>query len=145
MLFLMGCYFFCWVNLLTTFEWQTNCRIPGVILAQKSDKVSVHWWYWSLPGGFWDEMNSQYIVQSWHNINAWNKDDMCNTDAFDCSAKPARITWMCSAMWVFASNGIGWLRNVALLWSNALCWSEPKRIQDKHLMWATQSINSLGL
>ena len=119
--------------------------MPGVILAQKSDSVSVHWWYWSLPGGFWPEMFSQYIVHNWHRINAWNNEDICRTDALDCSAKPARITWMCSAMCVLASNGIGWQRNVALLWSRAECCNDPNNSHESDRMCATQSINSFGL
>lgn len=35
---------------------------------------------------------SKYIVQSWHSINAWNNDDICTTDVFDCSTNPANIT-----------------------------------------------------
>ncbi len=119
--------------------------MPGVILAQKSDNVRVHWWYWSLPGGFCADMFSQYIVQSWHNMNAWKSDDMCRTEALDCSAKPANITCMCSAMCVFASNGMGWQRNVALLCNKALCCKDPSNSHESDRMWATQSINSFWL
>lgn len=129
----------------TTFEWQTNCKMPGVILAQKSDNVRVHWWYWSLPGGFCADMFSQYIVQSWQSMNAWKSDDMCRTEALDCSAKPANITCMCSAMCVLASNGMGWHRNVALLWNKALCCKDPSNSHESERMWATQSINSFWL
>lgn len=89
---------------------------------------------------------------TWQRINAWNREDMWSTEALDCSAKPAMITWMWSAMWHDASWGIGWqwqceVECVAWLAPpcRAVCVSEPRSIHDRRRIWPTQSMNSRGL
>lgn len=61
----------------------------------------------------------------------------------DCSEKPAKITWMCSAIWQLASNGMGWQADgvcIKALWIKA-----PRSSQDNKRIWLTQSTNSFGL
>lgn len=71
---------------------------------------------------------------------------MWRTEAFGCSANPARTTWTWSAIWHEASCGIGWLIicPVAAPWM-AVCVNEPNSIQDNNLIWLMHSTNSLGL
>lgn len=106
------------------------------------------------------------FYHTWQSMNAWNREDMCRTDAwnllkkstvvctpiphvgkstFDCSAKPARMTCMWSTMCPFASKGIGWQTKLAELPRRALCISAPTSSHDSRRMWATQSMNSFGL
>lgn len=87
-----------------------------------------------------------YNKITWHNMNVWNKEDICRTDAFGCSAKPANITCTWSAIWQDASCGIGWL----IMWPEfapciAVCVNEPSNSQDNNLIWLIHSTNSFGL
>ena len=94
----------------------------------------------------------QRSVCTWQRINAWNNEDIWRTEALDCSANPAMITWMWSAMWQDASWGTGWQWQCdveCVAWLAPPCravWvREPSSSHDKRRMWPTQSMNSRGL
>lgn len=79
-------------------------------------------------------------------MKVWNNEDICKTDAFGCSANPAIITWIWSAIWQEASCGIGWLATCPLLVPcRAVCVKEPSNNHDSSRMCPIHSTNSLGL
>lgn len=86
-------------------------------------------------------------VPTWHNMNAWNNEDMCKTDALDCSGNPENMTCTWFATWQEASSGIGcadglggpWVCVLLLPEYIAVCVREPNKIQDNNLMCPMQS------
>lgn len=92
-------------------------------------------------------------IHTWHNMKAWNNEDMCRTDALDCSGNPENITCTWSATWQDTSCGIGcadgidwpWLLCVLLPAYIEVCVREPNSNHDSNLIWPIQSTYSRAL
>lgn len=76
----------CKFTISESFECDINCNRHGVTFTQNSNKIDV-----AMLSLEKTDTCSRYTVHSWHKVNAWNSDDMCRTEVFDCSTKPAKI------------------------------------------------------
>lgn len=151
--------------------------MQGVILPQNSNKMFIVVLWLSLFDGLFFDNSSRYMVHNWtqatifpnsieksqcrsirsvptwHNMNAWNNEDMCKTDALDCSGNPENMTCTWSATWQETSCGIGcadglggpWVCVLLLPEYIAVCVREPNKSQDNNLMCPMQSTYSRAL
>lgn len=65
---------------------EVSCRMQGVTFTQNSKRIEV-----AMVSLEYSDTCSRYTVQSWQRVKAWNREDMCSTEVFDCSTNPAKI------------------------------------------------------